>query len=565
MHRRNFLKYLSLLGLAPATLLNCAKPVSGLYDVPAFGSVRLLHFTDCHAQLLPVYYREPEVNIGIGATNGFPPHIVGKRFLDYYGLKQNSSDAYAYTYLNFGEAAQTFGRMGGFAYLATLIRQLRESSGEENTLLLDGGDSWQGSGTALWTQGRDMVATANMLGVDVMTGHWEFTHGERQVLDNINTFNGHFIAQNVSLTEEAQFTADTDSEAVFEPFVIKRLKKANIAIIGQAFPYTPIANPRRLIPDWQFGIEEQRLQSLVDKIRVAKLADAVILLSHNGMDVDLKLASRVTGVDFILGGHTHDAMPAPVAVRNSSGTTWVTNAGSHGKFLAVLDLQTKPGQVTDFRYRLLPVFSGLLEADATMGSLIASLRKPYIKKLQQPLAVTETLLYRRGNFFGTFDQLLLNALLQVHDAEIGLSPGFRWGTCLLPGQTITVEDLMNQTAISYPETYVRSISGLELKNILEDVCDNLFNKDPYYRQGGDMVRLGGLSYRCAPNAEFGRRIAELRQSNGELIEARKMYKISGWAGVTEKLAGRPIWDVVSEFLKDKKTVVIDASRQPSVI
>lgn len=566
MHRRSFLQTLGLLGLAPGSVLSCAKSTRDLYHPPAFGTARLLHFTDCHAQLLPLYYREPEVNIGVGDAQAFPPHLVGKSFLDYYGFQQNTAMAYAHTYLNFTEAARTFGKMGGFAHLATLIRRLREVSGAENTLLLDGGDSWQGSATALFTQGRDMVAAANLLGVDVMTGHWEFTHGQKQVLANIKSFKGRFLAQNVALSEEAQFAADVDSDAVFQPYVIKHLKRARIALIGQAFPYTPIANPRRFIPDWRFGIQERRLQRWVDEIRANKRADAVILLSHNGTDVDLKLASRVTGLDFILGGHTHDAIPAPIAVRNAGGTTWVTNAGSHGKFLAVLDLQTQPGRVTDFRYRLLPVFSELLEPDAAMQDLIVSLRKPYVRELGEKLAETEWLLYRRGNFLGTFDQLLLAALLQVHDAEIALSPGFRWGGCLLPGQPITVEALMNQTAISYPETYVRSVTGLALKNILEDVCDNLFNKDPYYRQGGDMVRLGGLSYRCAPNAEFGHRISELRQQNGELIEARKSYKVCGWAGVVEKLPGPPIWEVAREYLLDKKVIAIDARQgQPTII
>lgn len=562
MHRRHFLQYLGLLGLTPGALLSCSKTITDFYRPPAFGSARLLHFTDCHAQLLPIHYREPGVNLGVGDKNGLPPHLVGEQFLNYFGLQANTAEAHAYTCLNFAEAAHIFGKMGGFAYLMTVVKQLRELSGEQNTLLLDGGDSWQGSATALWTQGRDMVDAANLLGVDVMTGHWEFTHGELQVSENVKQFNGDFVAQNIALTEEAQFAADTDSDQVFEPYVIKRLPKANIAIIGQAFPYTPVANPQRLIPDWQFGIREQRLQQLVTEIRAAKLADAVILLSHNGMDVDLKLASRITGIDFILGGHTHDALPAPVAVSNSGGTTWVTNAGSHGKFLAVLDLDIGLSGIRDFRYRLIPVFCHLLQPDATMQKLITSIRRPYRQRLQESLAVTETLLYRRGNFFGTFDQLLLNAMMQVQDAEIALSPGFRWGTSLLPGQSITVEALMNQTAISYPETYVRDITGQELKTILEDVCDNLFNKDPYYRQGGDMVRLGGLTYRCAPNAEIGNRVSELRRTNGELIDARKTYKITGWASVGEKLPGRPIWDVVSEYLLDKKTIAIDDYRQP---
>ena len=565
MDRRQFLQSLGLLGVAPSALLSCSGSPAGLYDLPNFGNTSLLHFTDCHAQLVPVYFREPSVNLGVGANNDLPPHLVGKQLLQYFGIKPNTAEAHAFTYLDFSEMARVFGKMGGFAHLATLIKQLRGERGVENTLLLDGGDSWQGSATALWTQGRDMVDACNLLGVDMMTGHWEFTYGSQRVLDNLEKFNGRFIAQNIALSEEAQFENDAESGAVFKSYVIRELKNARIAIIGQAFPYTPIANPQRFIPDWQFGIQEQNLQGIVDEIRRTKNADAIVLLSHNGMDVDLKLASRVSGIDFILGGHTHDAMPAPVMVNNPEGKTWVTNAGSHGKFLGVLDLDFSSGRLIDFRYRLLPVFSNLLTPDVDMQHLVDSIRKPFLNRLQQPLAVTEDLLYRRGNFYGTFDQLILDAQRTVNNAEIALSPGFRWGASLLPGQTITFEDVMNQTAITYPETYTRNISGQELKTILEDVCDNLFNKDPYYRQGGDMVRVGGLSYACDPNAEFGDRIRELRKDNGELIEAGKMYKVSGWAAVGQMSAGKPVWEVVSGYLQDRETVIFDDYNQPKVI
>ena len=565
MDRRQFIQSLSLLGMAPSALLGCSRSSSEWYDLPDFGNASLLHFTDCHAQLLPVYFREPSVNLGVGANNGLPPHLVGKQFLEYFGIKQLTAEAHAFTYLDFAEMARVYGKMGGFAHLATLIKQLREERGVENTLLLDGGDSWQGSATALWTQGQDMVNACNLLGVDVMTGHWEFTYGSQRVLDNLEKFKGQFVAQNIALTEEAQFELDTESDAVFKPYLIRELKNARIAIIGQAFPYTPIANPQRFIPDWQFGIQEQNLQGIVDEIRRTTSADAIVLLSHNGMDVDLKLASRVSGIDFILGGHTHDAMPAPVMVNNPSGKTWVTNAGSHGKFLGVLDLECRSGRLLDFRYRLLPVFSNLVTPDAEMQHLVDSIRKPFLNRLQQPLAVSEDLLYRRGNFYGTFDQLILDAQRKANNAEIALSPGFRWGASLLPGQTITFEDVMNQTAITYPETYTRNITGQELKTILEDVCDNLFNKNPYYRQGGDMVRVGGLRYTCDPNAEFGYRIRELRRDDGDLIEAGKKYKISGWAAVGQVSEGKPVWAVVSEYLKDRKTIAFDDYNQPKFI
>jgi S-sulfosulfanyl-L-cysteine sulfohydrolase len=565
MLRRQFLQYLSLLGMPAQILQAFSKLPNDLYNLPPFGNAALMHFTDCHAQLLPIYYREPCVNIGVGESRGVPPHLTGEPFLDYYHIKSASPEAYAYTCLDFHDAAGSFGRMGGFAYLATLVKQLRTARGLENTLLLDGGDSWQGSATALWTRGMDMVKASNLLGVNIMTGHWEFTYGSNQMLVNLAAFHGEFIAQNIALTEESQFANDTDSSAVFKPYVIRKLKNARIAIIGQAFPYTPIANPQRFIPDWQFGIQEQHLQQLVDEIRESKLADVVVLLSHNGMDVDLKLASRVSGLDVILGGHTHDAIPIPCIVKNSGGKTWVTNAGSHGKFLAVLDMQVKSGRLLDLQYHLLPVFANLIQPDQEMQQLINTIRQPYQQQLNQQLAVTESLLYRRDNFYGTFDQLILDAQIKVNDVQIAFSPGFRWGSSLLPGQSITFEDVMNHTAITYPETNVRTMSGTALKTVLEDVCDNLFNKDPYYQQGGDMVRVGGMNYACTPENTFGNRISEMRLNNGELIEANKQYKVSGWASVGQESYGMPIWNVVTEYLKDMKTLRLGTANRPKLL
>ncbi|MGR8951541.1 MAG: thiosulfohydrolase SoxB, partial [Gammaproteobacteria bacterium] len=468
----------------------------------------------------------------------------------HFGIRPDSREAYAFTHLNFADAALRYGRMGGFAELATLIKTIRNARGPENTLLLDGGDSWQGSGTALWTQGRDMIAASNLLGVDAMTGHWEFTYGKQAVFDNLQAFQGKLIAHNIAQSEEAAFESGADSEAVFPPYLIRKVGKARIAVIGQAYPYTPIANPGRFVTGWRFGIEEQRLQSVVDQLRNHKQADVVLLLSHNGMDVDLKLASRITGIDVILGGHTHDAIPRPLAVANAKGRTWVTNAGSHGKFLAVLDLKIDKQGLRDMRYRLLPVFADLLEPDPAMQSLIEKIRKPYLPELQHPLAVADELLYRRDNFYGTFDGLILDALLNEYDAEIALTPGFRWGTVVLPGQPITVEDLLNHTAITYPETYVRTISGEHLKNVLEDVADNLFNPDPYYRQGGDLVRAAGIRFRCEPSAKFGRRINELRLDNGDPLDAGRRYKVAGWATVTAPAAGRPVFEIVKDHLKN---------------
>jgi sulfur-oxidizing protein SoxB len=528
-----------------------ARAQGALYDLPAFGNVSLLHFTDTHAQLLPQYFREPSANIGVGEAIGKPPHIVGKAFLDAYKLDERSDLAYAFDYLDFTELAHRFGKMGGFAHLATLVKRLRAS--RPHALLLDGGDSWQGSATALWTQGRDMIAASHELGVDLMTGHWEFTYGDKRVREAVDKDLGkiEFLAQNVK-------TADFE-EPVFKPFVMRESKGVPFAVIGQAFPYVPIAHPRRFVEGWTFGIQERDLQKTVDAAR-AKGAQAVILLSHNGMDVDLKLASRVRGIDAILGGHTHDGVPAPVLVANAGGRTIVTNAGSNGKFLGVLDLDVKGGRVAEYRYRLLPVFSKLIPPDASMEALIEKVRAPYREKLEERLAVSEGLLYRRGNFNGTFDQLFLDALMQVNSAPIAFSPGFRWGTTLLPGEAITREQLMDQSAITYPAATLSEISGAQIKRILEDVADNLFNPDPYYQQGGDMVRVGGLMYAIEPSARMGSRISDLRLA-GLPLEADKLYRVAGWAPVAEGATGEPVWDVVEKWLKDHKVV---SPRQPNL-
>lgn len=550
MNRRRFLQYLCWLGLSPKIASGFTSIPSDLYLLPEFGNVTLLHFTDSHAQLLPVYFREPSVNIGVGDAKRLPPHLAGRQFLAYFGMKPGSREAYAFTHLDFAELATVYGKMGGFAHLAALIKQIRKARGRENTLLLDGGDSWQGSATALWTKGQDMIAVSNLLGVDMMTGHWEFTYGSGQVLKNIDRFKGEFLAHNIALTDEAQFAADTESPAVFKPYSIREFKNAKVAIIGQAFPYTPIAHPQRFTPAWQFGIQEQNLQKIIDRIKKTNEADVIVLLSHNGMDVDLKLASRITGIDVILGGHTHDAMPRPVPINNAAGLTWVTNAGSHGKFLAVLDMDVANGRLRNLRYRLLPVFANLLEPDVEMQTLINTIRAPYLAKLQQPLALADRLLYRRDTYQGTFDDVILTALRTMNDTQLALSPGFRWGTVLLPGHTIRYEDVMNHTAMTYPETYVRQISGKELKAVLEDVADNLFNKDPYYRQGGDMVRTGGMRFCCDPNAAFGKRITRMRLMNGQSIAANKHYKISGWASVSGVSEGKPIDTVVTQYLTE---------------
>ncbi len=568
LHRREFLGILACAAAAGMPLGARAREAQDPYRIPAFGNLRLLHITDCHAQLLPVHFREPHLNIGLGTAYGKPPHLVGEALLAHFQIPPEGLEAHAFTHLDFVEAARRYGKVGGFAHLMSLVKRLREEVGPQRSLLLDGGDTWQGSGSALWTQGEDMVEAANLLGVDVMTGHWEFTYPAQRVQANIDRLQADFVAQNVRVREEALFEGvpafDEDSGHAFPPYTIKEVGERRIAIVGQAFPYTPIANPARFIPDWSFGIRDDEMQALVDAVREDEKPDALVLLSHNGMDVDLKMASKVQGIDAILGGHTHDAVPAPVLVENRGGKTLVTNAGSNGKFLAVLDLDIGEGRVRDYRYRLLPVFSDLLDADRRMSDLIERVRAPFVDRLGEELAVADRLLYRRGNFSGTFDQLICDALRTVDDAQIALSPGFRWGTTILPGQTVRMEDVLAQTATTYPETYMREMKGSDLKAILEDVADNLFNPDPYYQQGGDMVRTGGLDYVCDPSQPIGRRISEMTLDNGEAISAEKSYKVAGWATVNPS-PGPPIWETVAAYLRDRKSARIERMNTPRLV
>jgi S-sulfosulfanyl-L-cysteine sulfohydrolase len=563
MHRREFLNVLAIAAAAGAALdsksLLAATNASQMYELPRFGNVHLLHMTDCHAQLRPIYFREPSVNLGFGGAFNKAPHLVGEHLLSAFNIVRGTREAHAFTFLDFEAAAKTYGKVGGFAHLATLVKQLKAS--RPGALLLDGGDTWQGSATALWTKGQDMVDASLVLGVDVMTGHWEFTQGAARVNEIVEKdFKGkiEFLANNVKTTDF--------EDLVFKPYTLREMNGVPIAIIGQAFPYTPIANPRYFTPEWTFGIREEDMQKTVDEVR-AKGAQVVVLLSHNGMDVDLKLASRVRGIDAILGGHTHDGVPGAVPIRNAGGTTLVTNAGSNGKFLGVFDFDVKAGKIADFRYKLLPIFSNLLAADANMDALIKKVRAPFETKLGETLAITDGVLYRRGNFNGSFDQLILDALMESKGAEIAFSPGFRWGSSLLSGQAITREHVMDQTAITYPYTTLSELTGETIKSVLEDVADNLFNPDPYYQQGGDMVRVGGLQYTIDPLAENGKRISDLRLG-GNLIDASKSYKVAGWAPVAEATKdnkAEPVWDVVETWLKSKKRIAPRRLNLPKVL
>lgn len=516
-----------------------------LYELPKFGNVSFLHFTDCHAQLLPVYFREPSVNLGVAGMQGQVPHLVGESLLKKYGIPANSPLGHAYSYLDFEKSAKAYGKVGGFAHMATLVKMMRAS--RPHAFLLDGGDTWQGSATSLWTKGQDMVDATKLLGVDMMSPHWEFTYGADRVMEIVKKELAgkiEFLAQNVKTNDFG--------DPVFKPYVIREQNGIPVAVIGQAFPYTPIANPRYMVPDWTFGIQDDNMQKVVDEAR-AKGAKVVVVVSHNGMDVDLKMASRVRGIDAILGGHTHDGVIEPIKVKNAGGVTLVTNAGSNTKFLGVLDFDVKGGKVTDYRYKLLPVFANMLPADRDMAAFIDKVRAPYKAKLEETLAITDGLLYRRGNFNGSFDQLIVDALMEVKGADLAFSPGFRWGTSLLPGQAITREHVMDQTATTYSYSTLTEMTGEMIKTVLEDVCDNLFNPDPYYQQGGDMVRVGGLEYACAPNEAMGKRIQDMRLK-GKPLDPKRTYKVAGWAPVAENAKGEMVWDVVETWLKDKKRI-----------
>jgi S-sulfosulfanyl-L-cysteine sulfohydrolase len=525
------------------------KANTDLYNIETFGNVSFLHMTDCHAQLLPVHFREPSINLGVGSMKGQLPHLVGEHLLNVAKIRPNTAQSHALTSLHFETAAKRYGKLGGFAHLATLVKQLKAS--RPHALLLDGGDTWQGSATSLWTKGQDMVDAALLLGVDVMTGHWEFTLGMSRVKEIVEKdFSGKidFLAQNIKTLDFG--------DPVFKPYLLKEMNGVLCAIIGQAFPYTPIANPRYMVADWEFGIQEPHMQQMVDEVR-QKGAQVVVLLSHNGMDVDLKMASRVRGIDAILGGHTHDGMPVATVVANAGGQTIVTNAGSNGKFLGVLDFQVTNKRVVDFRYKLLPVFANMLPADRQMQTLIEKIRAPYETKLIEKLAVTEGLLYRRGNFNGSGDQLLVDALMDVQNAEIAFSPGFRWGTSLLAGQSITREWLMDMTATTYSYATLTEMTGETIKNILEDVADNLFNPDPYYQQGGDMVRVGGLQYSINPLEKMGKRIDRM-MLKGKPLQADTKYKVAGWAPVAQEASTQgnpPVWELVEKWLRAQGGVV----------
>jgi len=514
------------------------------------GQVTLLHITDIHAQLKPLYFRPPSENFGVGAFEGRPPHLVAEEFLAHFNIAPGTPLAYAHTMVDYVNLARTYGRLGGLDRTATLIKAIRAERGDDKVLLLDGGDTWQGSYSSLKTNGQDMVDAMALLKPDAMVGHWEFTFGVDRVNEIVESMDYAFLGGNVFDTEW--------DEPVFESTAFFEKGGVNVAVIGQHFPYTPIANPRYMVPAWSFGIRPDVIQKNVDAAR-AKGAEIVVLLSHNGFDVDQKLATVVSGIDVILTGHTHDAVPEALKINN----TLLLSSGSHGKYLGRVDLEVKGGKVVDYNSTLIPVFSDVITPDAEMAAHIDALRAPYEQECQRVIGKTKGLLYRRGNFNGTWDDLICQGIMEERDVEIALSPGFRWGTTLLPGQDITIDDLYTQTSMSYPNVYRTEMTGGQLKTILEDVCDNLFNIDPFYQQGGDMVRVGGVSYSCAPKESMGNRITDLTLTRtGEKLDADKSYSVGGWASVNENVDGPAIYDLMEKYISRQK--VIDLPTQEAV-
>ncbi|WP_371420834.1 thiosulfohydrolase SoxB [Tardiphaga sp.] len=516
------------------------------------GMVTILYVADTHAQLMPLQFREPSINLGVGEAKGIPPHITDEEFRKYFKIAAGSADAFALTSDDFTSLARNYGRMGGMDRVATLIGAVRAERGDDKVLLLDGGDSWQGSWSSLQTKAQDMVDVMSALKLDAMVGHWEFTYGADRVKEIADKAPFAFLAQNVRDNEW--------QEPVFEPKKIFERGGAKIAVIGQALPRTAVANPRWMFPKWEFGIREEDIQKQVDESRAAG-ASIVVLLSHDGFDVDRKLAGRVKGLDVILTAHTHDAMPGLVRV----GDTVLVATGSHGKFVSRLDIDVKDKKVAGVRFKLMPVFSDAIKPDASMTALIEKVRAPFAKDLAQVVGKTDSLLYRRGNFNGTFDDLICNAMLSERDTEIALSPGFRWGGTLLPGDDITWEDITNATAITYPNCYRNQMTGNQLKDVLEDVADNIFHPDPYFQGGGDMVRIGGMGYAIDIGKPMGSRISSMTHlKSGQPIEASKTYSVSGWASINENTQGPPIWDVVKAHVAKLGTVTIDQNKAVKV-
>lgn len=518
-----------------------------------YGNVSLIHITDIHAQLKPIYFREPEINLGVGSALGQVPHITGANFRKMYGIDDGSRSHYALTHNDFSALAREYGRVGGLDRVATVVKSIRAD--RPDAILLDGGDTWHGSYTCHHTQGQDMVNVMNALNTEAMTFHWEFTLGSDRVHEIIDTLPFPALGQNI-------FDAEWDEPAeYFKPYTFFERGGSKIAVIGQAFPYMPIANPSWMFPEYSFGIRDENMQAMVDEVRGLG-ADLVVVLSHNGFDVDKKMASIVTGMDIILSGHTHDALPEPVLVND----TVIVASGSNGKFVSRIDLDVRNGQMMGFKHKLIPIFSDVITPDPDMAALIDGERAPYIDQLSEVIGQSESLLYRRGNFNGTWDDLICQALIEEREADISMSPGVRWGPSILPGQDITREDIWNVTSMSYGKVYRTEMTGEFIHIILEDVADNLFNPDPYYQQGGDMVRIGGMGYRIDINKPQGERITDLTLlKTGEKIDPYKNYVVAGWASINEGTEGPQVWDLVENYIRRNGIVKVNPNNSVQVI
>ncbi|MGB7334590.1 MAG: thiosulfohydrolase SoxB [Salaquimonas sp.] len=552
LSRREFLQYMAISGAALGTagyLGNATRAIAqqkltqdDLLKFDSKGQITLLHFTDVHAQLKPIYFRPPDLNIGVGDYAGIPPHLVGDQFLKHFGIEAGSPLAYAHTMVDYEALAKAYGRLGGLDRTATLVKAIRAERGDDKVLFLDGGDTWQGSYSSLKSNGQDMVDCMKLLKPDAMVGHWEFTFGADRVKEIVEDMGYPFLASNIFDTEW--------DERVFESTSFFEKGGVKVAVIGQAMPYTPIANPRWMFPEWSFGIRPEEIQANVEAARSAG-AEVVVLLSHNGFDVDRKVARTIEGIDVILTGHTHDSLPR---AEEENGTL-ILASGSHGKYLGRIDLEVSGGKVTGYSSNMIPVFSDVITPDAEMAAKIDEVRAPYESEMGRVIGKTDQMLYRRGNFNGTWDDLICQGIIEERDVQISLSPGFRWGTTLLAGDDIRIEDLYNATSMSYPAVYRSEFTGAQLKEILEDVCDNLFNKDPFFQQGGDMVRVGGMTYACAPKESIGNRISEMRLSaTGDLIEDGKTYTVGGWASVNEATEGPAIYDLMETYISKKGVI-----------
>jgi sulfur-oxidizing protein SoxB len=524
-----------------------------LLEFDTYGNVSLIHITDIHGQLKPIYFREPEINLGVGSALGQVPHITGANFRKMYGINDGSPSHYALTHNDFSALAQQYGRVGGLDRVATVIKAIRAD--RPDAILLDGGDTWHGSYTCHHSQGQDMVNVMNALKTEAMTFHWEFTLGSDRVHEIIDTLPFPALGQNI-------FDAEWDEPAdYFKPYTFFERGGSKIAVIGQAFPYMPIANPGWMFPEYSFGIRDENMQAMVDEVRGLG-AELVVVLSHNGFDVDKKMASIVSGIDIILSGHTHDALPEPVLINE----TVIVASGSNGKFVSRVDLDVRNGKMMGFKHKLIPIFSDVITPDSDIAALIDEERAPYKSQLSEVIGQSESLLYRRGNFNGTWDDLICQAMIEEREADISMSPGVRWGPSILPGQDITREDIWNVTSMSYGKVYRTEMTGEFLHVILEDVADNLFNPDPYYQQGGDMVRIGGMGYRIDINKPQGRRISDLTLlKTGERIDPSKNYIVAGWASVNEGTEGPQIWDLVEKYIRRNGIVKVNPNNSVNVI